>query len=92
MKQYKSKEDIESRLVNLNMQLENILDDLEVYEKLQRQKMSLELEIKELESLYRYFDEPACDKDYYEIRLGECKHAEIIGGKVQCKNPRCKEY
>jgi hypothetical protein len=36
------------------------------------------------------FDEP-CELDYYEIRSGKCKYADVYNGNVNCSNPKCKE-
>lgn len=30
-----------------------------------------------------------CDHDFYDIRYGACKYAEVIAGRVVCSNPLC---
>lgn len=34
---------------------------------------------------------PVCDYDYYQIRAGNCPHADTYHGDIICSNPYCKK-
>lgn len=36
-------------------------------------------------------DPDNCDLNFYEIRDGKCRHAQVVRGKIYCESPKCSE-
>jgi vacuolar-type H+-ATPase subunit D/Vma8 len=80
--------------------LKKIRDEVEVrfrsierdYKELEEEMSHVNREIEKTSKFLEYKDKEVCDSDYYQIRGGSCKYAEVYHGKIHCTNPYCSEY
>jgi hypothetical protein len=80
----------EGQLKEKVFELEPIVTDLQNRMKeIEKELKPLLNEYNQLQLLLKWINEPVCNKNYYAIRGGGCKHGDVYHGNVHCNNPYC---